>query len=141
MDVCCLQRPLDDRSQLRINVEAEAVLTILRLVESGQIELVSSDVSQFEIGRIPNLERQARVAEIINLAGPVFPLTEEIEHHAESLVKAGVKPIDALHLAAALKSGADRFCTCDDRLLKIRDRLKLVGTIVSPLELVAEVTS
>jgi hypothetical protein len=29
LDACCLQRPLDDRSQPRVNVEAEAVLTIL----------------------------------------------------------------------------------------------------------------
>ncbi|MBI3410260.1 MAG: hypothetical protein HY040_18120 [Planctomycetes bacterium] len=35
LDACSLQRPFDDRSQPRINVEAEAVLTILRLVESG----------------------------------------------------------------------------------------------------------
>jgi hypothetical protein len=39
LDVCSLQRPLDDRSQPRVNVEAEAVLTILRLVENGQVKL------------------------------------------------------------------------------------------------------
>jgi hypothetical protein len=57
-DACCLQRPLDDRSQLRVNVEAEAVLAVLRLVENGDIELVSSDALLFEIGRTPDAERR-----------------------------------------------------------------------------------
>ena len=35
---------MDDRSQPRINVEAEAVLAILRVVESGDLELLSSAV-------------------------------------------------------------------------------------------------
>jgi len=47
LDACSLQRPLDDRSQPRINIEAEAVLTILRLVESGDLELLSSDALIF----------------------------------------------------------------------------------------------
>lgn len=42
MDVCCLQRPLDDRSQLRIDIEAEAVLAVLRMAATGMIELLSS---------------------------------------------------------------------------------------------------
>ena len=57
LDACSFQRPLDDRSQPRINVEAEAVLTILRLVESGHLELLSSEVLRFEIDRIPNQYR------------------------------------------------------------------------------------
>ena len=38
LDACSRQRPLDDRSQPRVNVEAEAVLMVLGLVESGQWE-------------------------------------------------------------------------------------------------------
>ena len=52
LDACSLQRPLDDRSQPRINIEAEAVLTILALVESGDVEMLSSEAREFENGRI-----------------------------------------------------------------------------------------
>jgi predicted nucleic acid-binding protein len=63
-------------------------------------------------------------------------VTAFIDHLAE-----GIKPIDALHLASAVAAKADYFCTCDDRFLK---RAKPVDTgqtkVVSPLELIAEVT-
>ena len=59
LDTCSLQRPLDDRTQPRINIEAEAVLTILRLIESSHLELLSSEALGFEINRIPNLLQKA----------------------------------------------------------------------------------
>jgi len=43
LDVCAIQRPLDTPSHLRIAIEAEAVLGMLALCESGKIEIVSSD--------------------------------------------------------------------------------------------------
>ena len=49
LDACSLQRLLDDRTQPRINIEAEAVLTVLRLIESGDLELLSSEALGFEI--------------------------------------------------------------------------------------------
>ena len=68
LDACSLQRPLDDRSQPRINIEAEAVLTILRLVESGDLELLSSDALIFEVDRMPDVERQMRARDMLKLA-------------------------------------------------------------------------
>ena len=41
LDTCSLQRPLDDKSQLRIRLEAEAILSVLDLIKAGQLELVS----------------------------------------------------------------------------------------------------
>jgi predicted nucleic acid-binding protein len=140
LDVCCLQRPLDDRSQLRINVEAEAILAILRLVEARTIELLSSEVIEFEVDRILDPERRLRVREISRLAGSAIELSREIETAAEALVKTGVKPVDALHLATASAAKSDYFCTCDDELLKKRPRMAaLAMKIVSPLELMSEV--
>lgn len=48
LDTCNLQRPLDDKSQLRIRLEAEAVLSVIDLVESGSLGLVSSDALSFD---------------------------------------------------------------------------------------------
>jgi len=140
LDACSLQRPLDDRSQPRINVEAEAVLTILRLVESGHLELFSSEALQFEIDRIPDSERQERANEMLKLASKSLELVDEIQSHARSLHRFGVKPLDALHLAFASWAKSDYFCTCDDILLKKARRLKsLHTTVVGPLELVEKV--
>jgi len=35
LDTCSIQRPLDDRSQPRINLEAEAIVTVLNFIESA----------------------------------------------------------------------------------------------------------
>ncbi|HTU89834.1 MAG TPA: PIN domain-containing protein [Gemmataceae bacterium] len=140
LDACSLQRPLDDRTQPRINVEAEAVLTILSLVESGDVELLSSEVLQFETACIPNVRRQARAREMLTLASQVLKLTDEVEAQAAVFVKAGIKPMDALHLASATQTKADYFCSCDDKLLKKSRKLKTLDTrVVSPLQLIAEV--
>ncbi len=36
LDTCSIQRPLDDQTQIRIRLEAEAVLGIISLIESRQ---------------------------------------------------------------------------------------------------------
>ncbi len=51
LDVCAIQRPLDTPSHLRIALEAEAILGILALCESGRVELVSSDALVYETER------------------------------------------------------------------------------------------
>jgi predicted nucleic acid-binding protein len=100
---------LDDRTQPRVNVEAEAMLTILRLVESGDLDLLSSDVLEFEFSRIPAARRQARANELLKLASQFLDLNDEIEFEAETFVSAGIKPVDALHLASASWAKADYF--------------------------------
>ena len=53
LDTCSLQRPLDSRTQIRIGLEAEAIMGIINLCEDGTLELVSSDVLLFESRRNP----------------------------------------------------------------------------------------
>ncbi|MCX7113610.1 MAG: hypothetical protein NTX45_26680 [Proteobacteria bacterium] len=59
LDTCSIQRPLDDKSQPRIYLEAEAILAILQLVEAKELELLSSDVLGYEISKIPSINRQS----------------------------------------------------------------------------------
>jgi predicted nucleic acid-binding protein len=142
LDACSLQRPLDDRSQPRVNVEAEAVLTVLGLVESGQVELLSSDAIEFEIGRMPDAERQSRAREMLKLACQTLKLVDNVQAYAQELAGLGVKPMDSLHLAFASWARADFFCTCDDKLVKKAKKLNnLNTTVVTPLQLIAEVAS
>lgn len=139
LDCCSLQRPFDDRSQPRIAVEAEAVLVILAMCESNQVTLISSDVLQFEIGRIPDQSRKEESLEILKIAKKKVGLTQDIELLARRLQASGVQPLDALHLAAAALSKADYFCTCDDKFLKKARKYEgLDIAIVSPAELVME---
>ena len=114
LDTCSLQRPLDDKTQLRIRLEAEAILSVLDLVKAGQLELVSSDALAFEIGRNPHLPRQEFALETIAGAPSYVRLSETVERRAEELNQVGVETLDSLHLASAEVGEADLFCTCDD---------------------------
>lgn len=60
-DNCCLQRPLDDKSQLRIRLESEAILAILDLCEKGTVAIISSEVLEIELSRTPHPQRKAYV--------------------------------------------------------------------------------
>jgi predicted nucleic acid-binding protein len=140
LDNCSLQRPLDSKTQIRLVLEAEAILGILALVESNAIELVSSDVLLTEINRQPNVTRQEYALAVLSKATTSVTFNEPIEKRAKELVALGIKPLDALHLASAEQAQADYFCTCDDRLLKKARTISNLKThIVSPMELAEEV--
>ncbi len=140
LDTCCLQRPLDDRSQPRINIEAEAILTILGLIEKQQISLISSEVLEYEISRIPDEYRKIRIEEILNIAFERIIIDDNIELLAEDFIKRDIKAMDALHLASAINYPVDYFCTADDSLLRKAKNIETVKTkITSPLELLIEV--
>jgi hypothetical protein len=47
LDTCCLNRPYDDQSQTRIQMETAAVLAVMQQVVSGQCELANSEVLTF----------------------------------------------------------------------------------------------
>jgi len=141
LDCCCLQRPLDDQSQPRIRVEAEAVLAVLAVVQAENLSLLNSEALEYEIGRIPNAVRRNEVLGMLALANERLELTEQTEALAVSLESDGIWSMDAVHLALASAGSADFFCTCDDRLLSKGKSLSGLGCkVVSILELVLEVT-
>ncbi len=141
LDCCCLQRPLDDQSQPRIRVEAEAVLTLLAIVQAQDITLLNSEALEYEISRIPNSRRRNEVSAILSLATERLELTDKVVALAVSLEKFGVKSMDAVHMALASSGTADFFCTCDDRLLSKGQTMPgLTCKVISVLSLVEEVT-
>jgi hypothetical protein len=44
LDGCCLNRPFDDQSQPRVRLEAEAVLSILKMADDRESEILGSDI-------------------------------------------------------------------------------------------------
>jgi predicted nucleic acid-binding protein len=141
LDTCSLNRPLDDKSQVRIALEAEAILAILTLWESNTVILVSSEILQFELARNPHPQRRAFVSEILSRTTITIELIDSIEQRAKELEDRGFKALDALHLASAEAGEVDYFCTCDDRLLKkAKAQTDLQIITVSPLELAQEIT-
>ncbi len=83
--------------------------------------------------------RKAHTNEVLARAVQVIRVSDEIETRARAYNQAGLKPLDALHLACAVQAGSDYFCTCDDQLLR-RSRSAHAGPpkVVTPVELIGE---
>lgn len=140
LDTCSLQRPLDSRTQVRISLEAESVLGIIALVEDGELELVASDVLLFETRRNPRAERRAYAMDVLDKASGFIEVNSQIRERAVELERYGLKPLDALHLAAAEAAEVDYFCTTDDKLIKRGKLAARKGVrVVSPIELIEEI--
>jgi predicted nucleic acid-binding protein len=139
LDTCSIHRPLDSKNQTRIILEAEAVLGIIVLCESGEIELVSSEALLYEAKRNPNPVRRQHALVVLEKANTVVQINDIIEQRARLFVAAGIKPLDALHLASAEAAEVVYLCTCDDRFLKkAQQHSELSIKVVSPVTIIEE---
>jgi hypothetical protein len=91
LDTCSLQRPLDSKTQIRIILEAEAILGILGLCEAEQLELISSEVLAFEIEQNPHGIRREFGLGVLVKASSFVGLNEHIEKRAEDFNSEGDK--------------------------------------------------
>jgi hypothetical protein len=73
LDMCSIHRPVDDKTQLRVRAESEAVLGIIALCESGQCALVSSDALEYEAGRNPHPDRKAYALDVLSHCATLRP--------------------------------------------------------------------
>ena len=143
LDAYCLNRPFDDQNQDRTRLEAEAVLLILRRLETGEWNWIGSEALSFEIQQTPDFERRLRLHHMAGFAHHSVMLGEAEVERAQQLEAMGFHGLDALHLACAESGGADVFLTTDDRLLglalRVSERLELeVRNPLGWLEEVAE---
>ena len=141
MDNCCLNRPFDDQSNLRVHLEAEAIKTIISLLERQQWFLVSSQVLEFEISKNGDESRKKELNSMNALAHTVIQINATIAKRANEFEKKGLQAFDALHLACA-EGNADIFLTVDDKFLNKAKNIQGVNIkISSPLIYLSEVLS
>lgn len=118
LDVCCLNRPFDDQTQEKIHLETEAVLIILSNISSQRWELVGSDVIDFEISKIPDLERKKKVELLTQKILEKQKITTELIQRAKIIAKKGIKAVDALHIASAEMLQSDYMITTEEEIIK-----------------------
>ena len=137
LDMCCLQRPMDDQTHLRIHLEAEAILGILAWCESGNAELLNSVALSYEVDHNPYPARKAFVLQTLLKSRLVIQAGDSVERRARHYINNGINVLDALHLACAVDAQATYFCTCDDRFYRRAKQVETEHTkVVSPLELI-----
>ncbi|RPH59729.1 MAG: PIN domain-containing protein [Chloroflexi bacterium] len=140
LDLCAIQRPLDTANQIRIVLEAEAVLGIITFCDNGQAELLSSEALLYEGEQNSLPIRKEHALAVLAKAKEIVNVTEKEKARAANLTTFGIKALDALHMALAESGNADYFCTCDDKLLRHSKRVKdLSVKVVNPVDLVQEI--
>jgi len=142
LDTCSIQRPFDDQSQLRVALEAEAVLQVIQLAEQDRVELLASEMLLVEIEQNPNPRRRRFAMEVLGLASDFVEVDSEIEARARIYNKTGIEPADALHLTSAVKAGTDVLCTTDDQFLRRSREVDTGSTrVLPPIELINHIES
>jgi predicted nucleic acid-binding protein len=141
-DNCALNRPSDEREQPHVTAEAEAMELLLLLCRRDELQLVASATLDYEVLLCHDDEKREFVQQILELAAETVSWSAEDSARARELERQGFKPMDSLHLVSAMSGLAERFCTCDTRLLKrARKHPEFPFRVVTPLELLEEVTA
>ena len=87
--MCSIKRPLDFQGDIRVATEAQAVLGVLRLCESGQVTLVGSDALLFELEKNPHPVRKDYAAAVLSQAGAFVATDQRVESGRASLRRRG----------------------------------------------------
>jgi predicted nucleic acid-binding protein len=140
LDTCCLNRPFDDQTQMRVRLEAESVLAILARIENGDWIWIGSDVLMDEIEQTPDTQKLSRTKLLSGFVQENIEIGENEVKRAKELQKEGFQVFDSLHIACAESAQADVFLSTDDRLLKLAKRVsKRLGVrVANPLVWVEE---
>ena len=118
LDMCCFNRPFDDQSQLLVRLQTEAKLHGQKFMLDGQYKLVWSAVLDLENAANPDARRRQAIAEWRLRASVDIDMETSVENLADEIAQKGIKPMDALHVASAIISGADWMLTTDRGLLR-----------------------
>jgi len=137
LDTSVLNRPFDDQSQVKVFLETQAMLLILQMIASQQVELVTSNVLEYENSRNSDADRARAVNLYLQLASFRRVADKAIRRRALELEQNGVKAVDALHVACAEASNSDFFLTCDKRLINRCQALSL--NVMNPADFILEI--
>jgi predicted nucleic acid-binding protein len=140
LDMNIYNRSFDDQSQWRIKMESIACQIIFYLAQRGEIKLVWSFVLEYENSLNPFPDRHDEVILLSKIAQHTIEPSEAILQRSEELEKAGIKNMDAVHLACAEIFDCDFFITCDDKLIKKANRLNVKLDICNPINFIEKVT-
>jgi len=133
LDNCCFNRPFDAQGDMVVYLETKSKLAIQGMIKNKRLELVWSEILDFENSENPFEERKVKILEWKFLAVENVEMNDLILEKARELLGFGLRQKDASHIACAIFGKADYFVTTDKKILnkKIRDI-----ELVNPIDLV-----
>lgn len=133
LDNCCYNRPFDDQSQLKINMETMAKLSIQQDIRDNNIDLVTSYILVAENSANRFDSKRNNIQRFIDTYTHTYVSEDssaKVKGLAEDIMNTGVKLMDACHVACAIIAGCDYFISTDKRLLKYKTTdIKMVNPI------------
>jgi predicted nucleic acid-binding protein len=116
-----------------IYLETKSKLAIQGMVKNGHLELVWSEILDFENSENPFEERRIKILEWKYLAVEDIEMDDSVLEDARELMKLGLRQKDASHIACAICGKTDFFVTTDKGILN-----KKVQNIelINPIDLV-----
>lgn len=122
-------------------MEAEAIVTIFKHIESSEWVFISSGIINYEIMKTIDEERRARLKVLARAATEFVPVDEKAHFRAMQIQGLGIKTYDALHIACAEIGKADAMLSTDDKLIKLvkRNVDKIHVKVENPLDWLQEV--
>ena len=135
LDNCCFNRPYDDQSHLKIELETKAKLKIQEMIVGGELELVISYILEQENDDNPYMERKTAIEDFFKYASIDLDETDDVINIAKNAQKTGLKAKDSLHVACAIVANCDYMLTTDRRFLKYTDtRIQ----VLNPMQFIIE---
>lgn len=89
LDTCSLCRPFDNQNNLRIKIETEAVQFIFEQIKKKKMKWIASEVLEFEINQINNLEKRIKILSFLKFANSKIKYSDKIEEKALQIEKKG----------------------------------------------------
>ena len=140
LDNCCYNRPFDDLTQEKNNLEAQAIKLIIDKYWKNEFEIYTSDVLVVEMNNIKDQIKRAKVLEVYNKLDLInIPYSNRIIKRANEIKQYNIKDMDSLHIAYAKSSKIDYFVTTDRLLINASDRADLTVKIINPINFIMEV--
>jgi len=133
LDNCCFNRPFDDQSSMVVFFETRSKLAIQKMIKDKHLELVWSEILDFENNENPFEERKAKILEWKLLSVENVKMDDFIFDKAKDLLNLGLRQKDASHIACAISGKTDYFVTTDKKILnkQVQD-----VELINPIDLV-----
>jgi len=130
LDHCAFNRPFDDQSNIKNQLETSAKLYIQDQIKKGKYDLVWSYMSDFENDNNPNIENKKSIQLWEDIAKFKCKSSDNILKQGQKFVQKGIRTNDALHIACAVESICEYFITTDLGLInKEINEIKIINPI------------
>jgi hypothetical protein len=132
---------MDDQSQMRIRLEAEAIELFFLHLMAGKVSWIASSALEAEILKNRNAQRREDALGMLPFATEFHLPNAEMVVRARFLNSLGYGRFDALHLAIAESANAELLLTTDDQFLRQSGRGlgNPLIRVANPLDYVREV--